>query len=65
MKEMNGLELCRQLKNDEHTKSIPIIFVTATYDILKAEAYEAGGDDFIAKPFRALILRAKIERLLG
>ena len=64
MKDMNGLELCKKLKRDVDTRFIPIIFVTATYDLLKTEAYDAGGDDFIAKPFRGKVLRKKIIKLL-
>jgi len=64
MEGMNGLELCRRLKRDATTRFIPIIFLTATYDLLKTEAYNAGADDFIAKPFRAKNLRSKIVSLL-
>jgi len=64
MEGMNGLELCRRLKRDVATRFIPIIFITATYDLLKTEAYDAGGDDFIAKPFKAKTLRSKIVSLL-
>lgn len=49
---MDGYAICRQLKNDARTKDIPIIFISsldATED--KVGAFEAGGVDYITKPF--------------
>lgn len=64
MSGMSGLELCKKIKRNPDRRFIPILFVTATYDLLKAEAFDAGGDDFIAKPFKAQTLRDKIVKLL-
>lgn len=59
---MDGHEVCRRLKNDESTKDIPVIFLTAkteTEDIV--EGFKLGAIDYIAKPFigRELIARVK------
>lgn len=48
---MNGYETCRRLKENEATRDIPVIFITAQNDkedIVKA--FRAGGADYIAKP---------------
>ncbi len=50
---MDGFETCRELKSDETTSEIPIIFVTAkkeVEDIVKG--FRSGGIDYISKPFR-------------
>ena len=59
---MQGMELCRTLKSDDTTASIPIIMLTAKSDELdKVLGLEMGADDYITKPFspRELIARVK------
>ena len=53
MPEMDGFEVCRRLKQDPTTRDIPVIFITArdTKEDLIA-GFEAGGLDYIAKPFQ-------------
>ncbi|MBF0309021.1 MAG: response regulator [Magnetococcales bacterium] len=53
MPEMNGYDCCQQLKEDERTSSIPVIFVTAKKELHdEVEGFRRGGVDFITKPFR-------------
>lgn len=50
---INGFEVCRRLKQDEATQDIPVIFITAEYQMDKLVAgFEVGGVDYIAKPFQ-------------
>lgn len=59
--EMDGVELCRKLRANPATSSSPIIFLTGhsnTYSV--AEALEAGGDDYVRKPFAVRELTARI-----
>ncbi len=62
---MDGFEVCRQLKQNEHTRLIPIVFVTALDDRrARLKGIEAGGDDFLAKPFDQLELSARVKSLV-
>jgi phosphoserine phosphatase RsbU/P len=61
MPEMDGFETCRQIKNSDTLREIPIIFLTAktdTEDIVKG--FEIGAVDYVAKPFNAHELLARI-----
>ena len=52
MPEMDGFEVCRRLKQDERTRYIPIIFISALQEVQdRVRGFEAGGVDFITKPF--------------
>ncbi len=62
---MDGYEVCRQLKQDEHTRLTPVIFVTALNDRrARLRGIEAGGDDFLSKPFDQLELSARVKSLI-
>jgi DNA-binding response OmpR family regulator len=63
MPEVDGLEICKQLKADEKTKSIPVIIVTA-YNNQLNEALTAGADDFVAKPVHLLELSVRVKSIL-
>lgn len=53
MPDMDGFETCRQLKSQDSTQDIPIIFITAKTDIEDLmEGFRAGAVDYITKPFR-------------
>ncbi len=65
MPDMDGYELCRRLRKRPDTATIPIIILTALSELEeKLKAYEAGADDFIAKPFQPQELLARIKVLL-
>jgi len=50
---IDGFETCRRLKTDPMTRDIPVIFMTALLDTVdKVEGFEAGGVDYITKPFQ-------------
>jgi DNA-binding response OmpR family regulator len=61
MSGLDGREVCRLLKGNEATKSIPIIMFSANSDV-EYIAKESGADDFIEKPFDMKTLVAKIEK---
>ncbi len=65
MPEMDGLELCSQLKNEITTSHIPIILLTARMSEEKRkEGYEMGADEYITKPFSFEILESRMKNLL-
>lgn len=65
MPEMNGFEVCQHLKENEHTRLIPVIFITALNDKRsRIMGIEVGGDDFLSKPFDRLELTARVKSLI-
>lgn len=61
MPEMDGYEVCRRFKAHEATRDIPIIFLSALNDTFdKVKAFEAGGVDYISKPFQAEEVLARV-----
>ena len=58
---MDGYALCRQLKDDWDTQDIPVVFISASdNNETRMLCYEAGGDDFIQKPFDPVELLSKL-----
>ena len=58
---MDGYALCRQLKDDWDTQDIPVVFISASdNNETRMLCYEAGGDDFIQKPFDPAELLSKL-----
>ncbi len=65
MPQMDGIEVCRQIKSDPDSKHIPIIMVTALNskeDL--ARSLNAGADDFLTKPVSGIELRARVRSML-
>lgn len=61
MPEMNGYEVCQQLKQSDRTRDIPVIFISALGDVLdKVKAFQVGGVDYITKPFQLAEVKARI-----
>ncbi len=62
---MDGIELCKQLKEDMRTCHIPIILLTAKDSMQdKAEGYNVGADSYLTKPFSGNLLRSRVTNLL-
>ncbi|MEH2220860.1 MAG: response regulator [Nostoc sp.] len=65
MPDIDGYEVCRQLKASEETRNIPIIFISALDDALdKVKAFQVGGVDYITKPFQVEEMLIRIETQL-
>ncbi|MBR1926888.1 MAG: response regulator [Bacteroidales bacterium] len=63
---MNGIELCKYLKENEITKNIPIVFLSFLSDIQnEISTYETGGEAFIPKPFYPRHLNAVVGKILS
>jgi len=61
MPEMDGYEVCRRLKADPATRRVPVIFLTAlTRTEDESSGFEAGGADFIHKPFNPTTVLARV-----
>ena len=61
MPEMDGYEVCRQLKADESTREIPVIFVTAMgAESDETRGLELGAADYITKPISPAIVEARV-----
>ncbi|MBF0194437.1 MAG: response regulator [Magnetococcales bacterium] len=62
MPEMDGYEVCRQLKKNVNTSDIPVIFVTAkSGDENELEGLQLGAVDYITKPINAHIIKARVK----
>lgn len=65
MPEMNGYEVCLELKANPVTQEIPVIFLSALDEALdKVKAFDVGGVDYITKPFQAVEVLARVENQL-
>ena len=63
---MDGLEMCRMIKNDSVTCHIPVLMLTArTLEEHRVEGYAHGADAYLTKPFSAQVLLARICNLLS
>ena len=61
---MQGIELLKEVRADENLKSLPVLMVTAEQKKEQiVEAAQAGVNGYIVKPFTALILKEKLEKI--
>lgn len=66
MPEMNGIELCRVIRNDITLNHLPIVMLTAkTQAEYHLEGYDAGADAYITKPVEMVLLTAQIKALIA
>ena len=66
MPDMDGYQVCQQLKADEKTCEVPVIFISALDDIVdKVKAFDVGGVDYIAKPFHGAEIVLRIENQIN
>lgn len=62
---IDGLQVCRRLKENKKTEQIPVIFLTARDDVIdKVLGLEAGASDYVTKPFSLRELEARIKAVL-
>jgi DNA-binding response OmpR family regulator len=65
MPKLNGFEVLRALREEERTRAIPVIMLTASVqDRDVARGFEVGADDYMRKPFNPRELQARVEALL-
>lgn len=60
----DGRKLCRFLKDDPETRKIPVLMISANYNI-GSSAKDSGANDFVAKPFDMDVLLNKVAGLIG
>jgi len=59
---MDGYEVCRQLKENEITKNLPVIFVTAVSEVMdETRGFRLGAVDYITKPFHPPVVKARVK----
>ncbi len=59
--DLDGYEICRRLKSDEQSRKVPVIFISALGETAeKVEGFQAGGVDYITKPFEAEEVLARV-----
>ncbi len=64
--DIDGYEVCKHLKADEHTRDIPVLFISALDEAMdKVKAFEVGGIDYITKPFQAEEVLARVRTHLN
>ncbi len=66
MPNMDGIETCQRLKSDDRTRLIPVLFLSGLKDVGdKVRAFQAGGVDFVLKPFQIEEVLARLESHLS
>jgi two-component system phosphate regulon response regulator PhoB len=63
--DMSGVEVCRKLKEDNRTRGVPVLMLTArTGEIDRVVGFEVGADDYVVKPFSVRELMLRIRAIL-
>jgi DNA-binding response OmpR family regulator len=66
MPRLDGYEVARRLREDEATRGIPVILLTAlAHEADVARGFESGADDYLRKPFSPQELAARVQAVLG
>lgn len=58
----DGRDICKTLKNDDHTRKLPVILISATPGVSQSLLEDGGADDYVSKPFDIYTLIHKIEK---
>jgi sigma-B regulation protein RsbU (phosphoserine phosphatase) len=62
---IDGYEVCRRLREAPATREVPVMFLSSLEDVLnKTRGFEAGGNDYLTKPFHVLEVKARVRSLL-
>jgi phosphoserine phosphatase RsbU/P len=62
---IDGYEVCRQIRANDATREIPVMFLSSLEDVKdKARGFEVGGNDYLTKPFETLEVKARVHSLL-
>lgn len=62
---MDGLECCRQIKNEVSTSHIPVLMLTAcSMDEQRVQGYDSGADGYLSKPFNSSVLKSRCSSLI-
>ena len=65
MPNMDGIELCRRIKENETTSHIPVVMLTSkTSEEAQIEGFDIGADAYVAKPFSIEVLQHRINAIL-
>jgi sigma-B regulation protein RsbU (phosphoserine phosphatase) len=65
MPALDGYEVCRQLRAQEQTRELPVMFLSSLEDVKdKTHGFEVGGNDYLTKPFEVLEVKARVRSLL-
>lgn len=65
MPDLDGYEVCRRLRSQESTRELPVMFLSSLEDVTnKTQGFEAGGNDYLTKPFEMLEVKARVRSLL-
>ncbi|MBQ4832673.1 response regulator [Pseudoalteromonas sp. MMG010] len=64
MPDLNGYEVCKKIKQNKHTKDIPVMFLSCKVELEeRVQGYKVGGSDFVYKPFNHEELKERIKVL--